>query len=88
MNGFGENSLAKPLFEKKNINTTLILPSSASDETYLGKVQITYPNKELQEEGVQSGDTLFMNKLGGINYWIDGEKFWWIRNTDILGKQL
>lgn len=86
--GFGENSLAKPLFEKKNINTTLILPSSASDETYLGKVQLKYTNKALKEEGVQNGDVLFLNKIGGIKYWFEGEEFWWIRNTDILGKQL
>jgi co-chaperonin GroES (HSP10) len=86
--GFGENNLAEPLFEQKNINTTLLLPKNATEKKYNGKVKIHYANSNLKKEGVKNGDTLYMNSIGGIKYWLDGKEFWWIRNKDVIAKEI
>lgn len=86
--GFGENCLVKPIFEEKNINTTLILPKNATEKKFEGKVKMCYSNSDLKDLGVKNGDTLFMDKRGGVDYWFEGQKHWWIRNKDIYGIQI
>jgi len=82
--GFGENSLAKPILEDQiEHKTSLILPVNVSQKKFTGRVEIKNSNKELNNLGVKNGDTVFINILGGIKYWLNGEEFWWIRNTDV-----
>jgi len=86
--GFLENSLVQPLMEETKINTTLILPANVSQKKFTGKVTMTYSNTELNELGVVNGDTLHINKLGGIKYWLNGEEYHWVRNKDIYAISL
>lgn len=90
--GFGENSLAEPLFEaqkvERKIETNLILPETVTTPKYNGKVKIHYTNSDLKKEGVANGDTVYMNSIGGVDYWLDGKLFWWVRNRDLIGLEL
>lgn len=82
--GFGENNLVKPILEDAHVvKTSLILPANVSQKKFTGRVTMTNSNTEINELGVTNGDTLFINILGGVKYWLAGEEFWWIRNRDI-----
>lgn len=83
--GYKQNSLVKPIFEEKNIDTTLILPDTVKTRIFTGKIKMIYANKELKEQGIKNNDTLYMNPLGGVKYWFDGKEYWWVRNRDLLG---
>lgn len=85
--GFGTNCLVKPIFEEKNISTTLILPNSATEKKFTGKVTMTYANTELQELGVENNDTMYMDIRGGVKYWFEGQEYWWVRNKDLYAKE-
>jgi co-chaperonin GroES (HSP10) len=87
--GFLENSIVKPVLEEQNkMNTTLIIPLNVSKKKFNGKVVMKYANKEIKELGVKNGDILYINKLGGVKYWLNGEEFWWMRNKDIYAKEI
>jgi len=47
-----------------------------------------FVNSEINELGVENGDILYINKLGGVKYWLNGEEFWWMRNKDIYAKEI
>ncbi len=85
--GFGKNCLVEPVFESSKFKkSSLILPKSATSKTFKGKVKMIYANKELNEFGVKNDDILYMDKIGGVKYWIEGKEYWWIRNKDIFAK--
>lgn len=87
--GFLENSIVKPILEEQNkINTTLIIPANASEKKFNGKVVMRFVNSEINGLGVENGDILYINKLGGVKYWFNGEELWWIRNKDIYAKAI
>lgn len=90
--GFLKNCLVKPIMEEakieKKTNSLLILPETVSKPKFSGKVNMTYSNTELNELGVKNGDTLYMDIRGGIDYWIEGVKYWWIRNKDLFALEL
>lgn len=85
--GYGENSLVKPILEENTIKTSLLLPNSEAKK-FTGKVEMIYANKELKEQGVKNGNTLYMDIKGGVKYWIDGKEYWWVRNRDLLGLEV
>lgn len=86
--GFGNNSIVKPILEENTIKTSLILPQNVSQKKFTGKVIMKYANKKVNELGVVNGDTLLMNILGGLKYWLNGEEFWCVNNRDLYAKQL
>tara|TARA_B100000809_G_scaffold139048_1_gene136649 strand:- start:65 stop:664 length:600 start_codon:yes stop_codon:yes gene_type:complete len=86
--GFLENSLVKPILEsQETVKTGLLLPDTLSQKKFKGRVQMTYSNAGINALGVENGDTVHMNKMGGVKYWIAGQEFWWIRNKDIYCKE-
>ena len=87
--GFLENSIVKPILEEQNkINTILIIPANASEKKFNGKAVMRFVNSKINELGVENGDILYINKLGGVKYWLNGEEFWWMRNKDIYAKEI
>jgi len=87
--GFLDNCLVKPIMEEeKEIKTSLVLPETVTSKKFTGKISMTYANRDLKELGVENGQTLHMNPLGGVKYWFEGIEYWWVRTKDIFAIQL
>lgn len=85
--GFNKNLLVKPVLEEKEIKSTLFLPDNVkSTKEFKGKVKIVYVNSELQNQGISNNDVVLMDPRGGVQFWIEGKEYWWIRTQDVYGK--
>lgn len=85
--GFLNNLLVEPIEKKsqKLVSSLIIIPDEKA--TYeKGKAIVKYANENVKELGVNNGETVFIDPLGGIQFWLDGKEFWWIRTKDILAK--
>lgn len=71
--------------EEPIIKTSLILPKNSKPKYKKGKAKVVYPNDWLLEKGIKAGDELFIDPMGGVNFWLDGKHHWWIRSTDVFG---
>jgi co-chaperonin GroES (HSP10) len=85
--GFLENCLCEPILkEKKEITKGLILLEDEKDEFLKDRVIVKYINQGLKDLGIEVGDTVAINKQGGIVFWLDGIEYWWLRVSDIIAK--
>jgi len=65
--GFLENCLCEPILkEKKEVKQGLILMEDEKDEFVMDRVVAKYINQDLKDLGVEVGDTVVINKQGGI----------------------
>ncbi len=81
--GFGQNCLVKPILEEVKPKSNLILPETVTEKKFDGKVKMIYANSELNELGVKNGDIVYIDRRGGVKYWLDGVEYWWIMNRHI-----
>lgn len=68
------------------IKTSLMLPKMAKPKFKKGRAKTLYPNNEIKSWGVKPGDELVIHPRGGVNFWIDGKHYWWIRNRDVYAQ--
>lgn len=64
------------------IKTSLLLPKMSEQKFKKGRAKALYVNEEIKEWGVNEGDELVINPNGGVNFWLNGKHYWWIRNRD------
>lgn len=89
--GFGNNLLAErikikePKTEKSSL---VIVPENTKPKEIKGKVKIFLSNKELENQGVKKEDVVYINELYTIDIWFNQKPLIWIRNKDILGKEI
>jgi len=82
--GYLKNNLVELV--KKNapkITSTLLYLPEEKEEYEQNRVRLLYGNEELQNMGAENGDNLVINPIGGLDFWIDGKRHWWVRNIDI-----
>lgn len=83
--GFQENLLVEFVKERteEKLKSSLILTELVQPEYIPGLAIITFPNEELIEMGVESGDSVLIKKGLGVSFDIDGKEFFWLRTRDI-----
>ncbi|WNH10049.1 hypothetical protein [Thalassobellus suaedae] len=74
--------------EEPVIKTSLLLPENSKPKFKKGVANVLYVNAELESMGVKNGDELSIDPAGGVNFWLDGKHYWWIRTRDVYGKML
>ncbi|SED10680.1 Co-chaperonin GroES (HSP10) [Tenacibaculum sp. MAR_2009_124] len=85
--GFDKNLLVEPILEGDEIESTLILPDTVSSaKEFKGKVKVLFVNSQLKKLGIQNKDVVLMNPNGGVQFWIEGKEYWWIRTKDVYGQ--
>jgi len=82
--GFEQNLLVEFYKEPIEPKTSLIITEVVEPEYIQGIAKVTYPNEELVEFGVLTGDTIHIKNNFGVAFYLDGKEFFWIRNRDIL----
>lgn len=84
--GYLKNVMVERIKENTpKINTNLIIPDNAKDTYKKEYVKLLYGNNELKEMGVENGDEILINPMGGVDFWIDGKHYWWMRSVDVYG---
>jgi len=83
--GYLKNVMVEQIKEEEGpiISKYIIHPESAKKTFKKGRARLLYSNVELEGYGAKSGDELIINPLGGVNFWIEGKPYWWLRNVDV-----
>lgn len=66
------------------IKTSLIIPENVTPKFKKGRAKALYINQTLKERGIKIGDELLIHPRGGVNFWLDGKHYWWIRSKDVF----
>lgn len=83
--GHLENVMLEPIEEQEPIVSTFLeIPKSAIKKYKKQEAKLLYSNEAMEAQGAHDGDTVIINPLGGVNFWLDGKEHWWIRNTDVF----
>lgn len=63
---------------------------SLEDDSYKGRLHkhgiMSYPNKGLAEQGIETGDTIIFSDYSEYEFKIDGELYYKMSTKDIIGK--
>ncbi len=79
-----ERILVKPIEAEEKTKAGIIIPDTAKESTYRGKVIAVGEGKEMP--AVKPGDTVIYEKFGGTEIKIDGEKHLILQAKDVLAK--
>lgn len=71
--------------EQVVVKTSLLLPDNAKPKYKKGVAKVLYVNQELKETGIENGDMIYIVKSGGVNFWLEGKHYWWVRSRDVYG---
>ena len=84
--GHLQNLMVEQIKEKEPIvETSFIIPDTVSVKFKKGYAKVLYPNEWLESRKVKQGDILLTDPKGGVDFWIEGKHYWWIRSIDVLG---
>lgn len=85
--GYLKNVMLEPIEEtEKPIKSNfLYIPESNQKKYKKERAKVLYGNQILEEQGAKNGDEVIINPMGGVNFWMDGKEYWWVRNTEVLG---
>jgi len=86
----GDRILVQFVEEKEQIRGGVIIPDSAKEKPQEAKVialgtGVRLKDGQLAAFEVKVGDTVLVNKYGGSEVKLDGQKFMLVREDDILG---
>lgn len=85
--GSGQNLMVQPIkVETPKVESEhLIIPKTVNAQKFhKEKVIMLYSNKQVQELGVNNGDTVFIDPRGGVKFYLEGQEHWWLRTKDIF----
>lgn len=87
-NGYMNNFLGKCIVEdeEEKLSGNIVVEIATKKRT--NKYEIIYLNKFLKECEVDRGDVLYMKPNMGVSVWLDGKEHTWLRNEEVLAKQL
>lgn len=80
--GFKDNLMVEFITEVPKSNGSIITIPKA--EVVKGKAKVKYRNEELENEGVENGQVIFMKPTAGIPFFFKNETLYWIRTKDVL----
>lgn len=84
----GERVLVKPIEEKSETKSGIILPSTAKEKPQEGEVLATGEGKYIEGKlvplSVKKGDRILFSRYGGDEIKIDGEELKFLSESDIL----
>ena len=72
--------------EEEKLSGNIVVEIATKKRT--NKYEIIYLNKFLKECEVDRGDVLYMKPNMGVSVWLDGKEHTWLRNEEVLAKQL
>ena len=86
--GFGKNNLVKPIPANENdlVNTFLHIPENTKPKFKKQRAIAKYLNRDLFESGVEAGDQVVLKDFATAEYELEGVKYWYVRNSDVLAK--
>jgi hypothetical protein len=81
--GFKDNLMVEFLIEVPKIRRHgfIDLPKGKTVE---GKAKVKYRNEDLENEGIENGQVIFMKPSAGIPFFFKNETMYWIRTKDVL----
>lgn len=85
--GFGENLIVSKVMESgEEKKSGLIITEIAKPKEIKGVAVVQIPNADLLRDEVVKGDTIRYNDYYGVDVYIDGKEYTWIRTKDCLAK--
>lgn len=80
--GFKDNLMVEFITEVPKLSDKLItIPKPV---VVKGKAKVIFRNAELENEGIEKGQLIFMNPNAGIPFFFKNETLYWIRTKDVL----
>lgn len=81
--GFKDNLMVEFINELPKAESSLII-TVEKKEVVKGKAILRNRNSALEEEGIENGQTIFINPTAGIPFFFKEETLYWIRTKDVL----